>query len=299
MIRMDWIKGQMITPTLQDEIRVNCPECSDDKFHMYCNLGKRVYICHKCGAKGKIVDDTTVAPDVIAYDSVKAAFNKSFPKKYETKDYSVKVEVVKERRTLPICHPIESQYDTKAWEYLRKRGLSFKQISEFYVGTGGESIILPIRNKRTNDLDYYVERNIGSKGPRYKNAPWSKRGTLYYAYPENDYEDFGKLNAVIVEGIFDAMAIARLGYIGISILGKTATYEQLARLKGGNYIVMLDKDAFKDGVIMTMALGHMANKTCVLSILPEKDPADMILSDRRGLMEVIKDGIKQFKKPQL
>src|SRR6202008_3864914 len=46
----------------KEEVRINCPICSDDtKYHMYVNTVKNVYHCHKCNSSGKL--KLTMEPD--------------------------------------------------------------------------------------------------------------------------------------------------------------------------------------------------------------------------------------------
>ncbi|SMB96864.1 protein of unknown function [Thermanaeromonas toyohensis ToBE] len=52
----DVLMGLDLRPAGRDERRGNCPACGDTKGHLYLNLRKGVYYCHRCGFSGKIRD---------------------------------------------------------------------------------------------------------------------------------------------------------------------------------------------------------------------------------------------------
>ncbi len=45
-----------LRPTSGIEYHTNCPACNDTKGHLYVNLEKKVFYCHKCGYCGRIDD---------------------------------------------------------------------------------------------------------------------------------------------------------------------------------------------------------------------------------------------------
>src|SRR5512144_2104327 len=112
MLTLDFINSQLDNPIFTKhctEVRINCPECGDDKYHCYCNLIKRVYYCHKCGAKGKIVDRSETSAEQFT------TLPKNFSVPITTENRQV--------RNLPHCGTLFS-VPNAALAYLSKRGVT-------------------------------------------------------------------------------------------------------------------------------------------------------------------------------
>lgn len=54
MVDADILMGLDLKPAGGDEKRGNCPACGDAKGHLYLNVRKGVYYCHRCEFSGKI-----------------------------------------------------------------------------------------------------------------------------------------------------------------------------------------------------------------------------------------------------
>src|SRR5689334_16668554 len=112
MLPLHLIESLPYKPTADAmQIRVCCPECDDEKFHMYVHTGKNVYHCFKCGASGKVIDTDTL--DLGRF------------KKLSQKDFRDALEAFEKakpepKRTLPIRKPITAFN----LEYLQGRGIS-------------------------------------------------------------------------------------------------------------------------------------------------------------------------------
>ena len=53
-LTIDYINDAEHIITRAGEIKLNCPDCGDTKFHLYVNLAKEVYHCFKCNIAGKL-----------------------------------------------------------------------------------------------------------------------------------------------------------------------------------------------------------------------------------------------------
>lgn len=279
MIDKVFVESQFSQKTINpEEIRINCPECQDDKFHMYCNLKKLVYICHRCGAKGKIRSE--IQSCVEEYKRLDIVEQKIF---YKPKYLSNK-DIVK---NLPRnkCINRAKEHDLPL-AYLFERGLSFEDIRRYDIRVSEEkhgpisnTIIFPIyEDELKNKLKYFVCRKYDNTNPKYVNAPWPKEDTLFIACPDTTGV-FTSYVTVIVEGIFDAISIAKCGYRSIALLGKIPTPQQLHRLSSSSYnkfLIYLDHDAFDHAIDLKLKLSAL-NKKAEL-IIEKHDANDLYLN---------------------
>ncbi|MGI9862324.1 DUF3854 domain-containing protein [Moorella naiadis] len=53
---LGFLEGLHLKPAGGNEYQADCPACGDTKKHLYVNLEKRVFYCHKCGFSGRIDD---------------------------------------------------------------------------------------------------------------------------------------------------------------------------------------------------------------------------------------------------
>lgn len=249
----------------KDEIRINCPHCEDTKFHCYINRDKWVFNCFKCGASGKLASIYT--PNLLQWDS--RIFYKSKQVQFAPM-VSLSDPILAPRKlrphTLPISEEILPNRKGNAWIYLHSRGITDEQLEKYKVRTSHElhgpyknSIIFPIYQE--NKLVYFVCRKYTGDMPKYINAPWPKGDTLFIAYPPQTKR------VVIVEGIFDALAVENVGCIGIALLGKKPTSGQLIRLRSfaKNVIIYLDHDAFSHAINLKLQLLAMGIGSSIVS----------------------------------
>lgn len=127
--------------------------------------------------------------------------------------------------------------------------------------------------------DYFVGRKVlDGPGPKYLNAPLSKRGVICPTFTRPVDE------AVIVEGVFDAISVGRVGP-AIAILGKTLDHDQRVAIQGlvkSRIILLLDRDAWKEVMLVGGALALFLN--VVHSAPPQgKDPGTMELEELKAL----------------
>lgn len=146
--------------------------------------------------------------------------------------------------------------------YVRDRGITDDQIEQYRIGYGGAGI-------RLNDLaDLATCRSLGLVYPDSRNHRFLRRITIPLprfgnmlgraAYPDADrkyvclprtnplFETSG-VNAtqgpiVLVEGIFDALAIEQVGFEAIAIGGTYLRTSQLNRFNGKDVVLCLDGD---------------------------------------------------------
>jgi len=266
------------------ELRICCPFEDDTDFHMYVNLNKKVYFCHKCNAKGRVFNNSNNIDSSII-EKYKHTLNAYQPdRKIDTTNSMDRMIEKKEIKNLPL----NFQLNMMGRRYLEDRGFSstdfpFTPVSgESVDGKFKDTVIFPIYHSpkveehKLFELKYYVARRITDQKPRYINAPWEKKDTLYVcpiiSYPV----------VFITEGIFDAVSINKAGYYSISILGKRATTDQLERIvkeyKGQALVICLDRDAFSAAVKLKLELAQtfVGNGIHLLVLPDQNDPADIL-----------------------
>lgn len=271
----DWVLSVLSKGTRDGEYRICCPYCDDESFHMYCNLSKMLYHCFKCEAKGRI--QMGMKP----FDSLDKFEEMVHKVRFKPKTVTVPI-AIKENwvRTLPLSKPLGSlALDGDALQYLIDRGVPTEQrdrycrVSIEESGPYKDTIIFPIYEPHTGHvavpdrLKYFVARRYTDKQPKYINAPWPKDDTLFIV--DGRGNRCADLNAVIVEGIFDALAVARAGYCAYALLGKRATGQQLIRIaniskKGPHpFIIYLDDDALSHAIHLKMELETLGIPTVI------------------------------------
>jgi DNA primase len=279
------------------EIRMNCPNCSDTTKHLYVNQDRQAYYCFKCGEGGTIQRNSEPSLEQFNLFDFKTQFTKTqVQQQKEVYKELTKPNVIK---SLPpnqcienrlYAEECESSEEYKAYTYLHKRGISQKEIDTYSIrvstdkhGQYKNSIIFPITR---SDMDigmveYFVCRKYDKSEPKYVNAPWAKDDTLFVT------KGPAKSIGVIVEGIFDAIAIARIGYVGIALLGKKATSQQLGRLSHmyQRYIIYLDDDALSHAIQLKLQLNTLGNEATIVTL--DKDAADIYVENPNILKQVI------------
>jgi len=224
---------------------VNCPECEsrggtpDTGRHLYVYGEDRGFHCFRCGwhrSKG-----FPAGVDVEDGDFGDTARPLTFPT--NGVEYHL-------REARPATNY------RRALQYLRGRDLTDEQIEGsrvLYAITGryAERVIFPIWDSSTDKILYFVARTIrrGAE-PTYLNAPVPKNGYVYLAGA------FPAETAVVVEGVFDAFAVASAGIPAIALLGKSVNRDQ-AKMIGAvtkSAIVALDEDAFSKSLEVSYRL---------------------------------------------
>ena len=142
----------------------------------------------------------------------------------------------------------------KAMKYLKNRGIESYDIERYDIGYCDKGdyagrIIVPSYDV-DNKLNYFIARDFtGSAYLKYKNPPVSKDVVVF----ENQI-DFSE-PIILCEGVFDAMAIRRNA---IALLGKNIPSKLKVRLVEHNVkqvTIVLDEDAFKNA--LTLSLIHI------------------------------------------
>lgn len=225
-----------------DQIRIRCIFCDESNYKLYIHLVKKVYICHKCGAKGRIQDNGELLVRLDIFDK----------KVKEFQDGKVRSTPVVD---LPqeYIGPVKRSHGVP-YSYLTKRGISQSEINRYRIGycsTGKfrERVILPIYEGEK--LTYFIGRAYTQRSPRYLNSNSGRSKVIFKTFTEPVKE------AILVEGIFTAIYVSQV-LPAIATLGKVVTEAQCKKIAQvvDKVYVMLDRNAKKETIQATFMLAH-------------------------------------------
>src|SRR5437870_5268629 len=238
-LSIDLENTPMLMTKNKEEVRVCHEACGDTKFHMYVNLDKKIWHCHKCSSGGRLAIQHKSVLDEKFDQLLKTTMDNYWSSHKDSwKQYTPR-EV---KHTLPLSEDMIIHPDNWGYEYLQRRGITLDQIQKYNIiysveksGPYKNTVIFPIYDKMGCSaeinwkLQYFVARRWDKTEPKYINAPWPKNDTLFFTrHSPGTIIMQGEENIyIIVEGILDALAIERAGYRAIALLGKTATSQQL------------------------------------------------------------------------
>lgn len=160
----------------------------------------------------------------------------------------------------------------KVMKYLKSRNITMGDVVKYRMGYCDSGkfngyIIIPSYDKNAN-LNYFVGRDYRDRTFRYKNPEIGKNVVF------NELHINWKFRIILVEGIFDAIAIKKNA---IPLLGKTINSEIRKKIYENNIheiCLCLDKDAIKQSIYYIEEF--MRNGIDVYYIdLPGKDPSKL------------------------
>lgn len=155
-------------------------------------------------------------------------------------------------------------------------------------------ITIPVKNDRGEIVSYVGRATRPEEKIKYlnaRNAEIYERGSSIYA-PEIMGKGTGF--GTIVEGTFDAMALAGQGFEAYAFLGTEATEKQLDIVAGkhGNVLIMTDGDEAGQAAMMKLSK-EMLSRGCMVMVakIPDgKDPADYFLKEGNSAKDFLKNG---------
>ncbi len=289
-ITLEWLTSQPFEMVGNNkECIYKCPDC--DTKHLYVNIEKTLWYCFKCGIGGRVQTTNNTMPDLSTFKDKEKPW-------FENKVLSDIVDKVS-IKSLPLNIKLkhisgysETIEEFGARAYLYSRGIKQDEIDTYDIrlsiersGPCKKSIVFPIYAKDSNVLDYFVCRKYDKSEPKYINAPWPKNDTLFIADANKGGPNYPW---VICEGIFDALAVCRVEYNAIALLGKTATSQQLKRLlEKEQYLIYLDEDAFSKAINLKLQLNAVGTKAKL--VVHKLDAAQLYL-DNTPLLRTLLDG---------
>jgi hypothetical protein len=244
------------------EIWLCCPFCTDDRFRLGVNVSSGDMHCFnepECDTRSRNAEYTfKKLSEALELGELEAAAARS----KESDRPAVKVRLPDDFELVPWrtkTHKVD-YWAQKASDFLQSRHVSKTQIEEKKLGyctTGPYAyrIVIPVFYK--GKLRGLVTRALkDSQKPKYKNSIGQK---VLYNVPKKKSEA-----AVLVEGVFDALAVDRAiaaggSYDGIAVLGHSLTDRQISMLDPYKAIYLWP-DPDKPGVLGFCEMGTKLKK---------------------------------------
>jgi len=253
----------------------HCPFCHHPKKKLNINIIKKYWHCWVCDAKGKSLYSLLRKLNVDNYKI--SEINKIYGNEYvtvsHTDDVKIELRLPSEFKSALLKPKSFNPMYTNVKFYLDSRGITREDIIKYNIGycdSGLYSgrIVIPSYTIDGN-LNYFISRTIyEDEVYKYKNPPVSKNVIAL----DNQINWNEKI--VIVEGIFDAIAVKRNA---IPIFGKVipvVLMEKILIKKPIGIKIMLDVDAQKQALYYTEFFTRQGIPTS--NIIPtDKDASSM------------------------
>jgi len=278
----DVFEGEWKSP---DEYLIKCPYCGDHRTHNHCyvNVVKGMFICHRCSEAGtieRLVEDHGDGEEI-----------EPVPGMVEKRRYD-EVKITDFKPITGMSGPM----DRLALSYLKGRGVTRELIDIYGIrfsdfGRYYGRVIFPVVEK--SDTVCFIARSFLEEAkPKYlfphhgetlltsNECVWGLNHAQIYT------------NIVIVEGVLDAIRVTQFAPLNIgavSLHSKQMGEAQLLKLlklpHDPKFIVMLDGDAYKDGLKVAGKLKTFGRNVTMALLDKDEDPGDMI---KERLEEVLK-----------
>jgi len=234
------------------EYCVNCPKCGDTKKHLYVNPELGVAHCFRCGYSGK-VEEVLVDGFGVSFDEVRELL-KSF-RKLDSK-------VVGSREKVEVCFPegsvelpkVGKGVEKLLLEWCKESNVKYEDLVEMKCRWWEGRLVIPCwKDRGRRELWYWVARAVKDIEPKYINCAAPKSGVVW-GIDWYDVNDDGYL--YVCEGWKDAYRMK-----GIALLGKEVSDSQVRLIselsKNSKVRVLLDRDAWNEGVVVGMKIGRV------------------------------------------
>jgi len=251
------------------EYCVNCPKCGDVKRHLYINPNLGVGHCFRCGYSGR-VEEILVDGFGLSFKDVKDLLW-SF-KRVKSEVFVPSKESVSFPEGSVALGKVGKGVEYLLKEWCEKSNVRYEDLVEMGCRWWNGRLVVPCwKDRDRKELWYWVARAVKGIEPKYVNCPAPKKGVVWGM----DWYDVSDGYLYVCEGWKDAYRMR-----GIALLGKEVSEEQvevIVKLVGGNKVrVLLDSDAWREGIIVGMRIGKAVgyNKVEVGFLDGLKDPGE-------------------------
>jgi len=261
------------------EVRLNCPNCGDEKYHLYFNLLHRCGLCFKCGFSPslfKLIMEFEGCDDLGARRFLQSSIVLEKPIETKTSQlYSA---------SLPPGFKLLNTLD-KFPSYAVQRGITQKVAEEFKIGMTllgryAWHLIFPVF--KNGELFGFIARRMSNDGSkRYLYPKGFKTSEVLYRIDELTGD-----SCVIVEGVFDCIP---LQFEAAALLGSF-----LSKI----HLKLLLKKGFKKIYLALDSDAKEKTKEAGIKLLPYFDVKVAELSNgdpgsyqRKKLLEKVKDAL--------
>lgn len=286
----------------RDEIRLQeCPECTNSKWKLYVNVEKFTFFCQRCqwgsrigdiarlmaGVSGRHINDIKIEIASMVLPATSGDEFAGILAKRLTGPPAPEVEELVPE-LLPGSQAFTGLTGAKVTEYALSRGLTEDIVNQYKLryavkvrNTLGPWLVFPVY---FYDIPVaYQGRRITDTDPRYRSSE-NVGKWLWPLTPENLENMAVRGEVILVEGVFDAIALIKLGYAALCTFGCSLKPQQISILhKFGVKVVYCcyDADAYKSVRKLVDANGHQFHmKIMELPALPgnpKADPGDVLV----------------------
>lgn len=259
----------------RDNHAFHCPFCNHRKPKLEIKMvpdekGNNPWECWVCNTRGRTIKSLLRQMNVGKEDAIEVLKYVRKGEKITYHDLEV-VELPKEFQPLSSASTT-SVIANKIRNYLSKRGMTENDYIKYNIGyclTGDYAgrIIIPSYDE-SNRLNFFVGRTFENAFMKYKNPSASKDVIVFENMINWDQP------IVLVEGVFDAMAVKRNA---VPILGKTLSKSLMQKLvsnKVEDIYVALDRDALKSALSYCEQFLSLGKRVFLVDML-DKDPSEM------------------------
>jgi len=209
-----------------------CPFCNHHKKKLEVELSSGLWNCWVCKSSGKSI--TKLLRKVSANSSDILKISKLENNNFVFTKYTEDV-VVLPNNFIPFRLAEKNFYTNRLLSYLKSRNVSDDDIIKYNIGyiedNTNDNIVIPSYDSSFN-LNYYISKNIVTN--KYSNPKCSKDKVFLESFVDYNHD------IVIVEGIFDAIAVKRNV---IPLFGKflnEKVKESIIRSSSQNFYIALD-----------------------------------------------------------
>jgi DNA primase len=259
----------------RDNYAFHCPFCNHRKPKLEIKMvpdekGNNPWECWVCNTRGRTVKSLLRQMKLGKEEAIEVLKYVKKGEKITYHDLEV-VELPKEFQPLHSASTT-SVIANKIRNYLYKRGMTENDFIKYNIGyclTGEYTgrIIIPSYDENSR-LNFFVGRTFENAFMKYKNPSASKDVIVFENMINWDQP------VVLVEGVFDAMAVKRNA---VPILGKTLPKSLLQKLvsnKVEDIYIALDRDALKSALRYCEQFLSMGKRVFLIDML-DKDPSEM------------------------
>jgi DNA primase len=289
-------------------IGVCCPFCKDTNYHAGVFIATGVFTCWKCGEKGNLFklirkiknisykEFCEFSGIIIQDGSPKNTLDKIFNKD-KVMGQPVKNEISYDGLTA-VRNTIGKFTLPLIDKFLIQRGFSYYHFEEYkaFYGLGGyfkQRLVIPITDPDTNETIGLVGRDLTNtaKSKYIFNPGFQAHENFFYTSNLNFDSNTW---FVLVEGIFDAWAVERLGnnFVGVAMFGSNLSNTQLDKLSlfTRKVLYIPDGDAKTRTIRKTMSMlcYPFFDQVLYIQLPPEHDPCSI---PQEQLKQLIKQKI--------
>ena len=310
------------------QLQFSCPKCQErdgyqekNKYHLEVNLASGVYHCWKCSSIDEDMQGTVYKlirkygnPELLRQykDAVNefkqtSLYELKFTENDFKSDYADKID---DGLALPkeyIKFQIGKNDKTKAFIYLKERGIDFDIIENYHIGYTSYNpenrkvsnrIILPSFDEFGN-LNYWTGRDFtnNEKRQRYDNPKVDRKSIIF-----NEEKIVWNADITLVEGPFDSIVVPNsIPLLGKQLNNEYKLYHELFNKANANINIFLDGDAIETSKKLYSQLnqGRLKDKIRFIYVPIDEndlDPSKIFqLWGRNGIVKYIKSA-KKIKK---